>query len=110
MGKDILIIGCNGYVSAIETETGKELWRTKLREGFFGGSKGSDVSVLFENNKVFAGCSGRLYALDASDGHILWANDLEGLGYNEVAMAMQGIRTEFITRVEHHTTTNNTTS
>ena len=48
MQKDILIIGCNGYVSAVHANTGQELWRTKLRDGMLGGSRGSDVSVLIE--------------------------------------------------------------
>lgn len=101
MQKDILIIGCNGYVSAVHANTGEELWRTKLRDGMLGGSRGSDVSVLIEDNQVFAGCSGRIYALRATDGEILWSNDLKGMGYNEVSLARQGTSTQFITRIEH---------
>ena len=100
MGNDILIIGSNGYVSAIGTSDGDELWRTKLREGFFGGSGGCDVSVLIEGDKIFAGCAGRIYALRASDGKILWDNDLKGMGYNQVALAKEGTSVQFITRVE----------
>jgi len=55
MEKDILIIGCNGYVSAIYSGNGQELWRTKLREGVLGGSRGSGVSVLIDGGQVFAG-------------------------------------------------------
>lgn len=58
MNDDILIIGCNGYVSAIMVENGTEVWRTKLRDGFLGGSRGSDVSVLIDGDKIFAGCYG----------------------------------------------------
>lgn len=104
MQKDLLIIGCNGYVSAIHANNGEELWRTKLREGMLGGSRGSDVSVLIDGDQIYAGCSGRIYALRASDGEILWSNDLKGMGYNEVALARQGTNTQFITRVEHTTT------
>jgi outer membrane protein assembly factor BamB len=102
MAKDFLIIGCNGFVSAIETQTGKELWRTKLKEGVLGSSRGHDVSVLYDTDKIFAGCYGRIYALDPSDGHIIWSNNLEGIGFNEVALAMQGTNTHFITRVERN--------
>ena len=107
MQKDLLIIGCNGYVSAIRANNGQELWRTKLREGMLGGSRGSDVSVLIDGEQIFAGCSGRIYALNSSDGKVLWSNDLEGMGINEVALARQGTSTQFITRVEQTTTTLN---
>ena len=100
MSRDILIIGCNGFVSAIGTSTGEEIWRTKLREGILGGSRGSDVSVLIDGDQVFAGCRGRIYALRASSGEILWSNELKGMGFNEVALARQGNNTQFITRVE----------
>ena len=100
MQNNLLIIGCNGYVSGINTNTGEELWRTKLRDSVFGGSRGDDVSVLIDGNEIFAGCCGRIYALDASDGKVLWANDLKGVGFNEVSLARQGTSTQFITRVE----------
>jgi putative pyrroloquinoline-quinone binding quinoprotein len=105
MQKNLLIIGCNGYVSAILANNGEELWRTKLRDGVFGGSRGSDVSVLIDGDQIYAGCNGRIFALKASDGEILWANDLKGMGFNEVALARQGNNTQFITRVEQTTTT-----
>ena len=108
MPTDSLIIGCNGYVSAIDPKTGEEVWRTKLRDGVLGGSRGADVSVLIDGNQIFAGCSGRIYSLDALNGTILWTNDLKGLGFNEVALARQGTNTQFITRVEHTSTTTTT--
>jgi len=107
MQKDLLIIGCNGFVSAIHANNGEELWRTKLREGLLGGSRGSDVSVLIDGDQIYAGCHGRIYALRTADGQILWSNDLKGMGFNEVALARQGTNTQFITRVEHTSTTNN---
>jgi len=102
MQKEVIIIGCNGYVLSIHIATGEEIWRVKLRPGVLGGSRGSDVSVLVNGDQVYAGCSGRIYALDVSSGAILWQNELSGIGFNEVALAMQGIHTQFITRVEHH--------
>ena len=110
MNQDLLIIGCNGFVSAININNGQELWRTKLRDGMLGGSRGSDVSVLIDGDQIFAGCSGRIYALRASNGDILWSNDLKGLGFNEVALARQGTNTQFITRVEQSSNSSNTSS
>jgi len=108
MQTDVVIIGCNGYVSAINVSDGQEVWRTKLWTGPLGGSRGLDVSVLIDGAKIFAGCSGRIFGLDAADGKVLWENDLQGVGYNEVAIAKQGTSTQFITRVEQHNTSNNT--
>jgi len=110
MNKDILIIGSNGFVSAINSNNGQELWRTKLRDGVLGGSRGSDVSVLIDGDQIFAGCAGRIYALRPSNGDILWSNDLKGLGHNEVALARQGTNTQFVTRVEHTSNSSNTSS
>jgi outer membrane protein assembly factor BamB len=109
MQNDLLVIGCNGFVSAIHTNNGEELWRTRLREGLLGGSRGSDVSVLIDGDQIYAGCHGRIYALRTSDGQILWSNELKGMGFNEVALARQGTNTQFITRVEHTTTNNSNT-
>jgi len=107
MQKDLLIIGCNGYVSALLANTGEELWRSKLRDGILGGSRGNDVSVLIDGNQVYAGCHGRIYALNAADGKVLWSNELKGIGFNEVALARQGTNTQFITRTEERTVSNN---
>lgn len=106
--KEPLIIGTNGFVSAINTTNGEELWRTKLREGILGGSRGWDVSVLVENNIIYAGCCGRIYALNTGNGSILWSNELGGLGFNEVSLAKTGISVQFITRVETQTSNSNT--
>ena len=107
MQNDLLIIGCNGYVSAIKSSTGEECWRTKLREGVLGGSRGQDVSVLIDGNQIYAGCSGRIYAINVQNGEIAWSNDLKGMGYNEVSLAKQGTSTQFITRVETKTDSSN---
>jgi outer membrane protein assembly factor BamB len=105
MQNNLLIIGCNGYVSAIQASNGQELWRTKLREGLFTSSRGSDVSVLIDGDQIFAGCNGRIYSLSPSNGEIKWSNELKGIGNNEVALARQGINTQFITRSETSTIT-----
>lgn len=110
MEKNILIIGCNGFVSAILVNNGQELWRTKLRDGVLGGSRGYDVSVLIDGDQIYAGCYGRIYALKTSTGEILWANDLKGMGFNEVALARQGNNTQFITRVEHTSSSSGSTT
>lgn len=48
MSKDNLFIGCNGQVSALDPETGTELWRTPLSPSFKSGvaTTDQDVTVL----------------------------------------------------------------
>ncbi|HWB28411.1 MAG TPA: PQQ-binding-like beta-propeller repeat protein [Chitinophagaceae bacterium] len=110
MQTEVIVAGCNGYVSAIRVSDGEEIWRTKLWASVFGGSRGLDVSVIINGPAIIAGCSGRVFALNAIDGKILWENDLKGIGYNEVSLAAQGTSTQFITRVEQHTNNNTTTT
>jgi outer membrane protein assembly factor BamB len=94
----LLYIGCNGTVAAIDPETGQEAWRTPLQSGFFGSSR-QDICLIEDRGRIFAGSNGHLFALDGQTGEILWQNDLEGLGYNDVTLAMAGKSVQMVTRV-----------
>jgi outer membrane protein assembly factor BamB len=102
-----LVIGSNGYVARVDTGSGLELWRTKLLPGLFGGSSCTDVTVLIRGAVVFAGTHGHLFCLDLNSGQILWRNELKGMGYNDVALAMEGVSVQFLTKTVH---TSNSTS
>jgi outer membrane protein assembly factor BamB len=95
-----LIIGSNGYVAAIDVTDGRELWRTKLQTGVFTATAHSDVSVLVQDRFVLAGSRGHLFCLDLENGSILWHNELQGMGYNDVSLAMQNVSVQFLQRVE----------
>jgi outer membrane protein assembly factor BamB len=96
-----LIIGSNGYASRIDVITGEELWRTKLLPGLLGGSSCTDVLVLVRGEFVFAGTYGNLFCLALDTGRILWRNELKGMGYNDVTLAMEGVAIQFLTKVAH---------
>ena len=70
-----LYLGIKGHVVCIRKEDGKELWRTPLKGRGF-------TNVVVEPDGVFAYTRGRLYALDADSGDILWSNDLPRLGFD----------------------------
>ncbi len=73
MSNGALMIGIGGHAVSIDSATGTELWRTKL--------KGSDIVTIFDAGQyIYAGTSGVLFCLDASTGRILWKNQLKGLG------------------------------
>lgn len=90
MANDILYIGTNGHVAAIQPADGQELWRTKLGAGMFGATTSQDVCVLEHEDRVFASCYGHLFCLDAASGKILWQNDLKGLGHNDITLSIGG--------------------
>ena len=95
-----LIIGSNGFVAAIDLADGHELWRTKLQTGVFAATTREDVSVLVQGGFVFAGSRGNLFCLDVGTGSILWNNELKGMGYNDVSLAMQNVSVQFLQKVE----------
>jgi outer membrane protein assembly factor BamB len=73
-----LYVGGNGAVVAISPDDGREAWRTSLveveKKKFFTIS-GIDygVTILEHEARVFALNTGRLHALDAATGEILWS-------------------------------------
>src|SRR5262245_34165769 len=97
-----LYIGVNGHVSAIDPNTGNEVWRTPLPIGPFGGKSSQDVCILEHEGKIYVGCWGNLFALDAYTGDVLWRNELKGLGYNDVTMAFAGKSVQYISSHTHH--------
>lgn len=96
--KDLLFIGSNGWVSAIDPDSGEELWRTALESGFLSKTSCQDVCVLEDQGRVYAGSYGKLYCLDGKSGQVLWTNDLKGMGYNDVTISIAGKTVQIITK------------
>ena len=63
--QDTVYIGCNGHVCAVRIEDGVEVWRTELESGFLSVTGHEDVSALVDGGRVYAGCHGHLFCLDA---------------------------------------------
>ncbi|HST59007.1 MAG TPA: PQQ-binding-like beta-propeller repeat protein [Longimicrobium sp.] len=105
MEKELLYIGSNGHVAAVDPATGEEAWRTALAgSGFFASTGSQDVTVIQHENRVFAGCYGHLFCLDAATGQIIWQNGLKGLGYNDVTLSIGGKSIQFVSSHSHSTT------
>jgi len=68
-----VFIGIGGHVVAIDSATGTELWRAKLKTSQF-------VTIMPMQSRVLAGAGGELFCLDARTGELLWRNKLKGLG------------------------------
>ena len=105
MNPKTLIIGSNGWVAAIEADTGRELWRTRLKTGgLISATSSEDIAVIVKDGLVFAGGAGHVFCLDLTNGSVLWHNSLDGMGYNEVSLAMEGVAVQFMSKVDRRST------
>lgn len=88
--KNTLFIFSNGRVAAIDKKTGDIIWEIKIKQ-YAGRSMSYSYGQIFaEDGKVYVGCSGMLFCLNAKDGSLLWKNELKGWGYQFVALANMG--------------------
>ena len=78
-----LYVGTNGFVAALDPQTGEELWRTKLPRG-----GASTVTLLIKQTQLYAGCHGRVFCLDKRTGAVLWQNGLPKMGFQPVLLAL----------------------
>lgn len=84
----LLYIGTGTHVAAIDTVTGLDLWRTKIK------SSSTPISLIVRDGLVYVGSGGRVHCLDGLTGELLWTNDLKGLGLGSVLMAMEGVTSD----------------
>ena len=96
-----LIIGSNGHVCAIDSQTGVEIWRTRLQQSVMSATRSEDVSVLVRDGTVYAGSQGHLFALAVTSGEILWHNALKGLRFNDIALAFEGQSIQYLQKTVH---------
>lgn len=90
---EILYIGVNGRVIALNKYDGTKIWQTDLRRSFHY-SGNSYVAVLVDGERVYAHTYGELFCLDGRTGEQLWTNRLPGLGYELATIAVAGISTQ----------------
>ena len=100
MSSSIVYVGVKTQVSAIDQIHGTTLWQTKLKSGAVSGD--GFVTLLVENDRVYAHTYGELYCLDAVTGALLWNNPLEGLGYGMVSLATHGSSSSASPAGAHH--------
>jgi len=86
---DSLFVGAKGHVVAFSKRDGALLWKTRLRGGFrIAGDR--FVTVLADDDRIYAHTFGALFCLDARTGEQLWSNELPGLGYDVAMLAVVG--------------------
>src|SRR5947209_16466713 len=79
---DLVFVGLNGRVAALESATGEMVWEWRSPKGGVG-----YVNLLVEPNVVVAGNNGYIYGLDPKTGDQLWFNELKGYGLGVTSLA-----------------------
>jgi outer membrane protein assembly factor BamB len=82
--EEMLFVGIKRRVLAVDRNTGKMVWETKLPVGSIADSF---VNLFFDRGNVFAHTGGKLFCLETANGRIRWENPLKGCGYGIVTMA-----------------------
>ncbi len=77
---DALYIGIGGHVVALNSASGEEIWRCRLKGSSF-------ITLSVQPNAIYAGAQGELFCIDPSAGSIRWRNRLKFLGTGLIAFA-----------------------
>jgi outer membrane protein assembly factor BamB len=76
----LVFVGIKGKLVALDERTGAEVWRAELRSSDY-------VSVVWDGEALFAATAGEVWRLDPERGHILWHNELKGMGRGVASLA-----------------------
>jgi outer membrane protein assembly factor BamB len=82
--QDLVFVGLNGRVAALESSTGEMVWEWRAPKG------AGYVNLLVDRNVVVASANGYVYGLDAKTGEQLWFNELKGYGLGVTSLATLG--------------------
>lgn len=71
--RDLMYVGIAGHVVALDTRTGSERWRTRLK-------RSTALMLTTDGEHILASGAGEVFCLDPTTGRILWRNPMKGLG------------------------------
>ena len=80
---DLVYVGLNNRVAALDRSTGELRWEWKAPKGT------TYCTVLVDGDCVFAGVYGYVYCLDARTGAMRWSNPMSGFGVGVTSLATQ---------------------
>lgn len=70
---DLIFVGLNRYVAALDRRTGEIVWTYKdMHYGY--------VTLLLDGDRLIVSSSGYLYCLDPLTGKLRWHNPMKGFG------------------------------
>lgn len=79
---ELVYVGFNSRVVALDRQTGEIAWQWKSPKG-----RSSHVAVLLDGDRLIVSVQGYMYCLDVLSGEQLWTNPLEGLGLGVPTLA-----------------------
>jgi len=79
---DLLFVGLNSRVAALDRQTGEIVWKWKSPKG-----RSSHVAVLLDGDRLMVSVQGYTYCLDTASGEQIWTNPLEGFGLGVPSLA-----------------------
>ncbi len=82
--QDLVFVGLNGRVAALDVATGEIVWEWQAPKG------GGYVNLLVDRNLLVAAVNGYIYGLDPKNGDQLWFNKLKGYGVGVTSIATLG--------------------
>jgi outer membrane protein assembly factor BamB len=69
----LVFVGLNGYVVALDRDTGEIVWsNNELKSGY--------VTLLLDGDRLIVSTNGYLFCLHPLTGKILWTNPMRGYG------------------------------
>jgi len=77
----IIFVGFNSRVAAMDRDTGQLLWKWKARKGT------GYVTVLLDGDRLIVSVIGYTYCLDPVTGQEYWFNELSGMGTGVTSLA-----------------------
>ncbi|MBL8731313.1 MAG: PQQ-binding-like beta-propeller repeat protein [Planctomycetes bacterium] len=77
----LVFVGFNSRVAALDRDTGALVWNWKSRRG------SGYTTVLLDGDRLIVSVVGYTYCLDARTGDELWLNELPGMGSGVASLA-----------------------
>jgi outer membrane protein assembly factor BamB len=78
---DLVFVGFNKRVCALNRDTGELAWSWKAPEG------SGYVVLLYDSDRLIASVQGYTYCLDPATGEQMWSNPLKGMGLGVPCLA-----------------------
>jgi outer membrane protein assembly factor BamB len=78
---DLVFVGFNKQVAALDRYTGEIVWTWKAKQG------SGFVALLLDGDRLIASVSGYTYCLDPLFGQEVWQNPLPGMGMGVPCLA-----------------------
>ncbi len=79
--ENLVFVGLNGKVVALDRDSGKIRWRWQATKS------GGYMTLLPDGDRLIVSAGGYIYCLDPATGEELWDNPLTGFGIGVAALA-----------------------